>query len=71
MAVVRDNEGREIRLTEERWRHISEHPEMALMREAAEETLRQPEIVVQSLSDPEVRLYYRFYDDTVVGQKYL
>ena len=71
MAVVRDHEGREIRLTEERWQHISEHPEMVLMRDAVEETLRQPEIVVQSLSDPEVRLYYRFYDDTVVGQKYL
>lgn len=61
MAVVRDYGGREIRLTDERWRHISEHPEMSVMREAVEESLLEPEMVVQSLSDREVRLYYRFY----------
>jgi hypothetical protein len=71
MAAVRDFDGREIRLTEERWRHISEHPEMTLMRQAVEETLLGPEIVVQSLSDPEVRLYYRFFDESAVGPKYM
>ena len=71
MPVLRDCEGRSIRLTEERWAHISEHPEMVMMRAAVEETLEAPEIVVQSASDPEARLYYRFYPGTVVGGKYL
>ena len=71
MALLRDNEGRQIRLTEERWRHIAEHPEMTGMRAALEETLRTPEVVVQSLSEPGARLYYRFYQRTMVGGKYL
>ncbi len=48
MYTVRDFEGRLIRLTEERWAHISEHPEMAEMRRAVEATLEGPEVVVQS-----------------------
>jgi hypothetical protein len=71
MPALRDYEGRQIRLTEERWVHISEHPEMVGMRAAVEETLASPEIVVESLSDREARLYYRFYHRTVVGGKYL
>ena len=42
MPVLRDYEGRSIRLTEERWAHISEHPEMVMMRAAVEETLGGP-----------------------------
>jgi hypothetical protein len=71
MPALRDYEGRQIRLTEERWAHISEHPEMAEMRRAVEETLEGPEVVVQSASDPEARLYHRFYHRTAVGGKYL
>ena len=41
------------------------------MGSAIEETLQDPERVVQSLSDPEVHLYYRFYFRTVVGGKFL
>ncbi len=71
MPTLRDYEGRLIRLTEERWAHISEHPEIVEMGTAVEETLERPEVVVQSLSDPEARLYYRFYPRTLVGGKYL
>ena len=71
MPTLHDYEGRSVRFTEERWTHISEHPEMAWMRRAVEETLETPEVVVQSLSDPQARLYYRFYRRTVVGGKYL
>ena len=71
MVVVRDYEGRAIRLTDERWAHISEHPEMSNMRAAIEETLQGPEVVVQSASEPQARLYYRFYHRTPVGGKYL
>ena len=71
MPTLRDYEGRSVRLTDERWAHICEHPEMAGMGRAIAETLEAPEVVVQSVSDPEARLYYRFYYQTVVGGKYL
>lgn len=70
MVVFNDYEARAIRLTDERWKHIAEHPEMAGMRMAIEETLKAPDTVAQSASDPEARLYYRFYHRTMVGGKY-
>lgn len=71
MGVLTDYTGRAIRLTEERWAHISEHPEMTGMRRALGETLQAPTIVVQSPSDPAAQLYYGFYTRTIVGEKYL
>ena len=47
------------------------HPEMAGMKAALGETLFDPEVVVQSLSEPGARLYYRFYHRTMVGGKHL
>lgn len=37
--------------------HILEHPEMAGLEGALEETLSAPQQVIHSLSDPQVRLY--------------
>ena len=71
MKVLHDLDGLAIRLTDERLEHILEHPEMAEMEPAIEETLQDPERVVQSISDPDVHLYYRFYFRTVVGGKFL
>jgi hypothetical protein len=51
--------------------HILEHPEMAGMERAIEETLHQPDRVIESLSDPAVHLYYRVFFRTVVGGKFL
>lgn len=44
---------------------------MISMFDGIEQTLNRPEKVVQSLSDPTVQLYYRFYRSTVVGDKYI
>jgi hypothetical protein len=41
------------------------------MTQAIVETLLSPQKVIQSLSDPEAHLYYRFYFGTRVGDKYL
>ncbi|HEV2498886.1 MAG TPA: hypothetical protein VGY31_04805 [Terriglobia bacterium] len=71
MDLLSDYEGRSIRFTEERWSHIAQHPEMTGIRGVVEETLRDPEAVVESLSDPSARLYYRYYQPTMVGGKYL
>jgi hypothetical protein len=63
--------GARIRITDERMRHALEHPEMRGQETHVEETLAAPEAVVQSRSDPDVRLYYRVYETEEVGRKYL
>ena len=67
MTMLLDHSGRTIRLTRERLEHVLLHPEMAELETGIAESLRQPERVVQSLSDPEARLYYRRYPSTRVG----
>jgi hypothetical protein len=71
MVILSDYQRLSVRLTDERWRHIEEHPEMVGLREAVAETLREPEAVIQSMGDPLARLYYRFYHRTMVGGKHL
>jgi hypothetical protein len=71
MKILTDYQKVSIRLTDERLAHILEHPEMANMAKSIEETLKSPEYVVQSASESQVRLYYRFYSGTRVGDKYL
>ncbi len=71
MILLRDYQGLEVRLTEERLEHILEHPEMTGSEGAIQETLRNPDRVLESLFDTEARLYYRFYPETAVGAKYL
>jgi hypothetical protein len=41
------------------------------MRFQLEIVLQTPEVVRQSRSDSQVYLYYRFYDQTIVGAKWL
>ena len=71
MILLRDFQGLEVRLTDERLAHILEHPEMTGSEAAIEETLRSPDRILESLFDTEARLYYRFYRETAVGAKYL
>lgn len=71
MKILRDYQGTSIRLTDERLAHILDHPEMKGMEQRIEETLLTPERVIQSMSDPDAKLYYRFYTVTLVGNKFL
>lgn len=71
MKILKDYRRLAIRLTDERLTHILEHPEMAGLKDAITETLANPERVVQSISDEQARLYYRFYTGTHAGDKYL
>lgn len=64
MKLLRDYQGLAIRLTDERLAHILEHPEMAGLEQAIEETLLQPERVIESFSDPTAKLHYRYYADS-------
>lgn len=58
-------------MTDERLHHILEHREMAGMEAAVEQTLHDPELVVQSSSDEMAQLCYRRYAGTPVGDKWL
>ncbi len=71
MKILPDYAGRQVRLTDERLQHILEHPEMADMETSLEETVREPQSVVQSLSDDTAALFYRHYIATKVGSKWL
>lgn len=72
MKWFRDIHNRQIRLTDERQEHIqADHPEMSEQLEKIQETLSEPDIIVRSRTDPEVELFYRYYDITPITQKYL
>lgn len=71
MRTLVDFEGNVVRITDERWLHILEHPEMRSVEHLIGFTLRYPEHVILSLSDSSVRLYYRWVRDSTVGGKHL
>lgn len=67
MRLLKDYQGRDVRMTDERLRHILEHPEMANLEVALEETLQRPQFVVRSQVDRATELSYRFYIGTQVA----
>lgn len=69
--LLQDYQGVTVRLTAERLAHILDHPEMSGFEPFISETIGDPEIVIQSRSDDQARLYYRRYTDTSVGEKLL
>jgi hypothetical protein len=71
LKILRDFAGRRVRLTEERAEHILEHPEMRGLESNLADTLRAPQLAVESVSDESVLLCYRFVPNTLVGDKWL
>ena len=71
MITFTDYQNRSVRLTPERLAHILERPEMANMETAIQETLVNPQVVRKSRTDSTVYLYYRFWEATLVGNKWL
>jgi hypothetical protein len=71
MKQITDCFGNSVRLTTERLAHIEEHPEMQGMAAQIEQVLRHPQLVRLSRSDVEVRLFYKFYAQTIVNGKWL
>jgi hypothetical protein len=55
-----DYTGRSIRLTNERWTHILEHPEMVEQHLRIIETLSSPDTVIETVKDASVLTYHRF-----------
>ena len=72
MQIFKDYEGREIRLTDERLRHIeAEHPSVLAIDNGILNTLMSPEVVRYSIQSTDVRVYYRWYTGTIYGDKYV
>jgi hypothetical protein len=72
MKWFEDIFNRNIRFTDERLGHIElDHPEMSGQIDKIAETLQNPEIVIRSSSDSEVELFYRYYSETPVGDRYM
>lgn len=68
--ILIDFQQREIRLTQERWEHILDHPEMDGQRERLSDVLQEPDIIVATPKDATVHAFHRWYDETPVTQKY-
>ena len=67
-----DEHGNEVRLTDERLRHIlRRHPEMAFQMHRFAETLAEPNAVRPSRSRPTIQLYYRLYPDLRGRNRYI
>ena len=72
MRRFADERGNEVRLTDERLRHIlRRHPEMAFQLHRFAETLARPDAVRPSRSSPTVQLYYGLYQDLRGRNRYL
>ena len=67
-----DELGNEVRLTDERLRHIlRRHPEIAFQVHQFADTLASPDAVRPSRSGPAIQLYYRLYPDLRGRNRYL
>ncbi len=71
MEIISDVFGRKIRFTDERKFHILRRVEMKGQENKIIETVQKPDAVRHSISDKNVHLYYKFYQKTPVGEKYL
>ncbi len=71
MEMLADIFGKKIRFTDERKFHILRKAEMKEQESKIIETIREPDFIRHSISDKSVRLYYKFYPKTPVGDKYL
>lgn len=72
MKIIRGYKNRDIRFTDERENHIEQdHPEMVNQYNKIKATLRNPSIIVRSITDQKAELFYKNYKKTPVTEKYL
>jgi len=56
-----------VALTDERWQHICDHPEVEARLAEVVETVRSPDVIIQSRADERAALFYRRYPGHVRG----
>lgn len=70
MLIVRSRGGAPVRLTDERWKHITvRHPEMKEQRDRVLETVSDPDLI--QVGDSGELIAVRHYADTPLTEKYL
>ena len=71
--TIKDYAGLVVRLPEEQWQHIcAGHPEMEAMLQELCDTVKEPDRITEDKQDPNsVKLYYKWFADTEVGDKWL
>ena len=60
---TKDKSGRNIYLTDERWKHILKHSEMSNQLEQIKDVLLYPDKITNVNYDPDVGFYYKYYKD--------
>ena len=71
MKIINNFEGHMIRLTDERMKHILLHSEMKEFKSEIEDTIRNPQYIIQSMADKKVKHYLKFYITKQFSGKYL
>ena len=69
--ILIDHTEREIQLTQERYQHILEHPEMVEQMDKIRQTIAEPEVIIATSADETVHVYHRHYATTPVTSKFL
>jgi len=68
---VRSKLNKVIRLDEDRWKHVLEHPEMKNQSSQIEKTLVKPDEIRESKRSSSIWLFYKHYANSPVSEKYL
>lgn len=68
---VKDKNGKLIYLTDERYKHILKHPEMHNSLQLIEQTVKNPDKMVQYLIDSGIRFYYTHHKNRKSKARYL
>lgn len=67
---AKDKTGRSIHLTDERYNHIKNHPEMQNSLDIIEEAIKDPQKITDYSLDPDTKYYYRHYKNRKSKAKY-
>ena len=58
---IKDKTNRRIRLTVERWRHLSKHPDVLNKLSSIQETLKKPLKITPYVLDESINYYYTYF----------
>jgi hypothetical protein len=63
--------GKAIKLDEDRWKHVLDHPEMKEQLHHMREALVDPDEIRESMHTPSIWMFYKLYPHSPVSEKYL
>jgi len=68
---VRSKLGKAVKLDEDRWKHVLEHPEMKDQLHRMKEALVDPDEIRESVHAPSIWMFYKLYPHSPVSEKYM